>query len=136
NIQEFTKKSGLDDVIFTGNLSSDKVIKFMNCADVLALMSWFEASPTVVREALSCGIPVVTTNVGDVKNIITNQYLGKIVNSYDEKDYAEALINVINLNKESPDKVRDECRKLACENFSFENIASEFISIYNELYIK
>lgn len=136
NIKDFAKKLGLGDVIFTGDLSSDNVVKFMNCANVLALMSWFEASPTVVREAISCGIPVVTTNVGDVKNIITNPYLGEIVNSYDEKDYAEALINVINLTKESPDKVRDECRKLACENFSFEHVASEFVSIYKELYLK
>lgn len=133
-IKEFTKNLGLDTIIFTGPLKSDIVVKYINCADLLALTSIFEASPTVVKEALSCGVPVVTTNVGDVKHIITNPYLGEIVNGYDEKDFSEALINMEKLVKESPDKVRATCRKLACEKFSFENIASEFISIYNELY--
>lgn len=135
-IKEFTNKLGLDSIIFTGSLESDMVVKYINCADLLALTSIFEASPTVVKEALSCGVPVVTTDVGDVNHIITNPYLGEVVNSYDEKDYAEALISVINLTKKSPDKVRNDCRKLACENFSFEHVASEFINIYNELYIK
>lgn len=135
-IKEFTKKLGLDSIIFTGPLESEMVVKYINCADLLALTSIFEASPTVVKEALSCGVPVVTTNVGDVKHLITDPYLGEIVNSYDEKDFSEGLITIENLVKESPDKVRTTCRELACEKFSFENIASEFICLYNDLYLK
>ncbi|WP_321422012.1 glycosyltransferase family 4 protein [uncultured Methanobacterium sp.] len=134
-IKEFTKKMGLNTIIFTGPLESDMVVKYINCADLLALTSIFEASPTVVKEALSCGVPVVTTNVGDVKHIITNPYLGEIVDGYDEKDFSEGLIKMENLVKESPDKVRTTCRKLACEKFSFEDIASEFICLYNDLNI-
>lgn len=133
DIKEFTHKLGIKDAIFTGNLNSDQVVKYINCAEVLCLTSWFEASPIVVREALSCGVPVVSTNVGDVKTIITDPYLGEVVNSSDEKDYSDALLRVINLNKNSPDKVRDKCRKYACENLSFENVISEYISIYKEL---
>lgn len=71
--------------------------------------------------------------MGDVKNIITDPCLGEVVDSYDEKDFGDGLMNVLNISKGSSDMVRDECRKLACEKFSFENIATEFLNLYNDL---
>lgn len=132
-IQDLTKKLDLKDVIFIGEVSSEQVVKYINCADVLALMSWFEASPTVVREALSCGVPVVSTNVGDVKTIIKNKYLGEVVNSYNEKDFNEALMRVIDLGKKSQDKVIDTCRRLACKEFSFDYTVSKYMDLYNDI---
>ena len=42
----------------------------MNAADLLLLTSTCEASPTVVKEALLCNLPVVSTNVGDVARML------------------------------------------------------------------
>lgn len=133
DVKDFTKKLSLKNVIFTGEVSSDEVVKLMNCSDILTLTSWFEASPTVIRESLSCGVPVVTTNVGDVNTIITNKYLGEIVNSYKEVDYSKAMIKLINLVKSSPNEVQYKCRELASSEFSSENTATKYIDLYKEL---
>ena len=39
---------------------------WLNAADVLLLTSKHEDSPTIIKEALACGLPIVSVNVGDV----------------------------------------------------------------------
>jgi glycosyltransferase involved in cell wall biosynthesis len=44
----------------------------MQAADALLITSAFETGPTVGLEALACGLPVVTTNVGQVARVVAD----------------------------------------------------------------
>ncbi len=133
NLINLAKKLGIEKkTFFVGEVNPEKMPEVYNYADVVALPSISEASHTVVKEALACGVPVVSTNVGDVIEIITNPIIGTVVNSYDEKLFANALIKTIEIVNAKPEEVRKKCRKIALERFSFENIAKEFIDIYKE----
>lgn len=130
-IKEFSNKLKLNNIIFKGNTGSVEVSELLNCADVLALTSLFEASPTVIRESLACGTPVVSTNVGDVNEVITSSSLGKIVDDFKEETFANALLEI--LNKDKSNYIQKRCRKVAVDNFGFEKVADQFIKIYRGL---
>ena len=81
----------------------------------------------MVKEAMACNCPVVSTDVGDVKKIIS-QTDGCSVVSHDERELLDALSKVL-LNAK-----RTEGRK-NIQNLSKELIASEILDVYQKLIV-
>lgn len=134
HFEALVKKLELEkEVIFMGEVNPKNMPEIYNCADVFALSSYSESSPTVVREALACGIPIVTTNVGDVKEIIVNSFLGIIIDTYDEKLFAKVLFDTIEMVKANPDEVRNKCRRVALKHFNSAEIVADNIKIYRSI---
>jgi glycosyltransferase involved in cell wall biosynthesis len=78
-----------------------------NAADVLLLTSHFEGSPRVVVEALACGTPVVTTDVGDVPEMRACGAPIAILDSRDPMALAEAVVDYAGHEKQPcPEFVR------------------------------
>src|SRR5207248_2675126 len=67
---------------------------WMNAADVLLLTSISEGSPTVVKEAMACNLPVVTVPVGDVRERLAGVAHCHVVEPGPEP-LADALENVL-----------------------------------------
>lgn len=65
-------------VVQLGN-SQDQLSMMLSASDCMIFASWSEGSPNIVREAISCGCPVVTVLVGDVEMWISDSTVGKIV---------------------------------------------------------
>jgi L-malate glycosyltransferase len=131
-MKKYVQTNGIDDIIFMGGVELEQVPELLNCSDLLALTSWYEASPTVVKESLACGVPVVTMDVGDVRKVLTDPMLGTIVDGYDEKEFSDALISNAILIKSKKIEIREFCRKVALEEFGFESIGKRFLSIYRD----
>jgi glycosyltransferase involved in cell wall biosynthesis len=69
-LQQLAKNLNFNAITFLGDIENDKVPELLNCADVFAFCSLYEGNPTVIKEALSCNVPVVSVDVGNVKEII------------------------------------------------------------------
>jgi glycosyltransferase involved in cell wall biosynthesis len=44
---------------------------YMSACDVLAFPSWQEGSPNIIKQAMACNLPIVSTDVGDVRTLIS-----------------------------------------------------------------
>lgn len=86
------------------NLGHEELANCYNAAGVLLLTSFHEGSPNVVKEALACNCPVISTDVGDVKKIIetiNNCYIAK----RDIYDFADKIRRVYDSEKRTDSRV-------------------------------
>jgi len=70
---------------------------FTAALDIASSSSWGEAFPNTVGEAMSCGVPVVATDVGDVRRIVGDA--GIVVPSGDAKAMAQAWHRLLDDSK-------------------------------------
>ncbi len=72
------------------NIPHEKMPLHLNASDIILLTSISEGSPNVIKEAIACNRPVISTNVGDVE-----EYLSEIENcyicDYDPLDISEKI---------------------------------------------
>lgn len=110
-------------VVFGENgIDNKEIPDYLNAADALILTSLSEGSPNVVKEAMACNCPVVSTDVGDVRSVIGNT-AGCYVTSYDAKDIASKLLKAIDHGKTTGRK--------DIEHLDSEKIAEKLIYIYS-----
>jgi glycosyltransferase involved in cell wall biosynthesis len=78
----------------------DDIAKLLGASDVFVLASEYEGNPLAVMEAMACGIPVVSTGVGGVPELVRNGREGIIVPPGDRDALANALIFMIDHENE------------------------------------
>jgi len=79
-----------DRITLNGACSSQEVAQWLAAANVLALPSYNEGYPNVVIEALSCGRPVIATNVGGILELV-NEESGILIAPRDSRALANAI---------------------------------------------
>lgn len=79
-----------DNVTFTGMLQGQELVDVLASGDFLVLSSNYENMPVVILEAFACGLPVVSTNVGGISEIV-NESNGLLVPPHDAEKLANAM---------------------------------------------
>jgi teichuronic acid biosynthesis glycosyltransferase TuaC len=78
----------------------EEVVLLFNAVDVALLTSKKEGSPVFIKEALVCGCPIVSTDVGDIKRNIEG-IEGCYLTSFEPNDVADKIIQAISFSKTS-----------------------------------
>jgi len=107
--------------------SQQELVWYYNAADMLLLTSLWEGSPNVVKEAMSCNLPIVATDVGDVREIVY-QTPGCFICLYSVNDLIGGIQKVIRLGKRT--NGRERISELQLDSKA---IAKKIISVYNEV---
>ena len=90
-VQARARAAGIGDrLAMPGAQESVKVAQWMRACDVFCLPSYSEGCPNVVIEALSCGRPVVATDVGGVPELV-NEACGRLVPARNSEKLQSAL---------------------------------------------
>jgi glycosyltransferase involved in cell wall biosynthesis len=126
NLKKLVFDLNNDSVVFFGEIENTLISEIINIADVLALCSTYEGSPTVVKEALACNVRIVSNDVGDVKEVLKD-FEGSFISKMELDEFEKALGSVLN-SKTSHD-YQDNIQK-----YSHINVSLETEAVYEKLY--
>lgn len=103
----------------------NEVNLLLNAVDILLVTSHSETGPLVVKEALACNCPIISTDVGDVKTLINN-IDNCFITKYDAKNIARKIDFVLASNKISDG--RDSVKHLGLDI-----IAKRVLNVYKRI---
>lgn len=114
-----------------GQRSHDEIPAFMRKASALLFPSYWEGMPTVVLEAMASGTPVISTEVGDLPDLLSN-----MENSIVIKRHFESFRNAVHVISHNPEiawRLGNNARKDVEKIFGFERIDALLSNLYSEI---
>ena len=111
---------------FTGLLEGKPLVETMANADALVLFSNYENMPVVINESFVLGVPVFSTDVGGISEMINNSN-GCLVKARDEQGLVLVIHDFLDGRLSfDPDKIRQD----ASSRFSKEAVGNDIMEIY------
>lgn len=120
----------LQNVFFVGHVNQVELAKLYNVSDVNIVPSRNEPFGLVAIEAMACGAPVIGTNQGGLKDIVTDE-VGKLVEVEDDIDLADAIIYELEERKSSERRII--VNKYVSSKFSLEKSIEKVVEVYKEV---
>ena len=106
----------------------EQVYALMQACDALLLTSRSEGSPQVIKEAMACGLPIVTTNVGDVAIRLHNLDGCYISNTRNPQEITDLLHKSLDFNGKT-----DGRQHLIDQGLTNDLVAEQLVSIYQKV---
>lgn len=106
-----------------------EVVQLYQNADVFCLPSLNEGFPNVICEAMSCGLPILCSNICDNPLIVEDGENGILFSPDRAENIADAIIKYINLPEGKKVQMGVRSRELALEKFSSEVFIQKYINL-------
>jgi glycosyltransferase involved in cell wall biosynthesis len=116
-------------VRFLDYVKHDDLPKYYKDASIFILPSLHEGMSNTVLEAMSCGLPIITTDTGGAKELIREN--GIIIKKEDSEEIASAA-NSILADRSKADTMGKMSRKIA-STMSWKNVSDDYFKLYTEL---
>lgn len=128
-----TEYFGETEIRFIPYQKKEEIIaKYFQSADIYIHPSRVDTFPTTILEAMSCGIPVVASNVGGIPEQVVNFKTGYLIPKGNENYMAKAILDLI-CDDEKRFEFGMQARKLAETKFCVERMVDEYIKYYNDI---
>jgi glycosyltransferase involved in cell wall biosynthesis len=131
NLTEMAAVLRLDDIVRFHGFKAG-ILENYPRSDILVMSSNYESGPLVVLEAMSCGMPIVATNVGDVTKMLPDSRYGRVIppdSVMPLADAIESLLADIADGRFDPDLLIERHRAF----YSFEKFAERSEAAYSQI---
>lgn len=120
-----------DIVIYEGWVSGNKKVELLNNTDVFILPSYTEGLPISILEAMSYSLPVISTPVGGIPEVVRDGENGFLIKPGDKDALFNAIVRLAN-DEELREKMGNISYSKVQPHFPV-NISAELVNIYQKL---
>jgi len=121
----------IEDVIFTGPVNKEKLIKMYLAGDFYIMLSKFDTFGMVVLEAMAAGLPVIISGNVGAKDLVQEGKNGFVINDIKDSDYIAAKIALLcDENMRRP--LAKKAYQTATHN-TWNQVAAKYQNIYREV---
>jgi len=120
-----------DNIVFTGYFPDKKLPRLYQAADVFAFSTFYENLPFAVLEALSTGLPVVTTRVGGIPEMIEDGQNGFLVQPFNSRELSDRILYFLE-HPAAASEMAVLARKIIEERFDWRLIVKKVLEVYDE----
>lgn len=117
-----------ESVIVIDQIDHSRIVHYMQQSDVFILFSNYENLPCVILESFSCGLPVISTNVGGISEYFPDDF-GKLIPKNDKNALLKAITSY---HKTNAIHSKTKMHNYVKSHFSPVIICNNFTELYNE----
>ena len=128
-VKDFNLKKS---ITFIDNIRREDMAEFYSSLNIYAQTSSTEGSPLTIKEAMAASLPIISTNVGGISEILENNKSGILVKANDIDDFVSELLKMLNMNLNSFKILGNNAREYAKKNFSIEDNALNYYKLYKK----
>ena len=132
-VKRIIKENKLAQIVFyVGWVDGEKKIELLNKSHVYILPSYVEALPISILEAMSYHLPVISTQVGAIPNIVFNNENGLLINPRDKDALKNAISEMLSVTPEKRIKMGQKSFNLVQPYLSI-HVSKELEKLYTSL---
>ena len=128
SLKEYVERS----VFFPGWVSGEEKERWFQESDLFLLPSYNEGMPMAVLDAMGYGLPVISTNVGGIPQLVFDGKNGFLCEPGDIANFADKIVYYLN-NDEARKKAEIAGRQIIKEQYSLELHLNKLAKIYSEV---
>lgn len=132
NLRERAKLLGLEKRVIITTFSSEEMPLVYNGSDLCVLASKYENCSLVLSESQACGIPVISTTVGGIPEVVDNGRCGELISPDNHVELAKRITLMLK-NPQKMKKMGIEGRKSVAEKQDLDKVCRHLLGIYESV---
>lgn len=109
---------------------SDKVIELMKLSDAFIMSSSFEGLPISALEAMSVGLPILTTPCGGMVDLVENNANGFISEDFSQEKFIHTINTFLSSTQEIIEKIRKNNINTFAQHYTMKTCAEKYVQLY------
>lgn len=114
----------------------DDVLSYLKSSRFIVLTSKTEGLPCAIMEAMSTGVIPITTDVGNLSDIVIDNVTGFLAVNNDANSFAFKMKSALKMNEESIIKMKNQARKIITDNHSHLSSITKWETLFSIRMIK